>query len=172
MGWAFGLGLERLAMVLFSIPDIRLFWSTDPRFLDQFQDGRISSFQSFSKFPPCFKDVSFWLPENHGSDPYHENYVFEVCRLLFCLPLMSTSKIIRCEAGDIVERVEKFDEFTHPKTGKKSQAFRITYRDVSRSPPYVCSSLTPNRNLTNAEVDEIQWRVRESLVHKLGVILR
>jgi hypothetical protein len=24
--WAFGLGLERLAMVLFSVPDIRLFW--------------------------------------------------------------------------------------------------------------------------------------------------
>ncbi len=26
-GWAFGLGLERLAMRLFDIPDIRLFWS-------------------------------------------------------------------------------------------------------------------------------------------------
>lgn len=36
-GWAFGLGLERLAMILFDIPDIRLFWSTDPRFLSQFE---------------------------------------------------------------------------------------------------------------------------------------
>ena len=35
-GWAFGIGLERLAMKLYSIPDIRLFWSDDPGFLVQF----------------------------------------------------------------------------------------------------------------------------------------
>lgn len=38
IGWAFGLGLERLAMRLYSIPDIRLFWSCDSGFLSQF-DG-------------------------------------------------------------------------------------------------------------------------------------
>ena len=36
VGWAFGLGLERLAMKLYNIPDIRLFWSNDPGFLGQF----------------------------------------------------------------------------------------------------------------------------------------
>ena len=36
LGWAFGVGLERLSMLLFDIPDIRLFWSKDPRFLNQF----------------------------------------------------------------------------------------------------------------------------------------
>lgn len=30
--WAFGLGLERFAMKLFDIPDVRLFWSEDERF--------------------------------------------------------------------------------------------------------------------------------------------
>ncbi len=37
IGWAFGLGLERLAMKLYSIPDIRLFWSNDSGFLSQFK---------------------------------------------------------------------------------------------------------------------------------------
>ena len=34
VAWAFGLGLERLAMVLFDVPDIRLFWSQDERFIN------------------------------------------------------------------------------------------------------------------------------------------
>jgi phenylalanyl-tRNA synthetase alpha subunit len=36
---ACSLGLERLAMVLFEIPDIRLFWTSDQRFLKQFKAG-------------------------------------------------------------------------------------------------------------------------------------
>lgn len=35
-GFAFGLGLERLAMIKYNIPDIRLFYSGDLRFIEQF----------------------------------------------------------------------------------------------------------------------------------------
>ena len=70
-----------------------------------------------------------------------------------------TFQVIRNVAGDLVEKVELFDEFVHPKTGRKSQAYRVNYRHM-------------DRNLTNEEVDEIQLAVRAELVAKLGVQLR
>lgn len=101
-GWAFGLGLERIAMVLFSIPDIRLFWSQDARFLSQFRPGEITTFKPYSKYPECYKDMSFWLPPfvSKGSEGgsaaggkgkvWHEND--------FC-------ELVREVAGDLVESV-------------------------------------------------------------------
>lgn len=85
-------------MVLFSIPDIRLFWSTDPRFLSQFSQGKITTFKPYSKYPECYKDMSFWLPPTakEGSAQggkgkvWHEND--------FC-------ELVREVAGDLVESV-------------------------------------------------------------------
>jgi len=76
VGWAFGIGLERIAMLLYSIPDIRLFWSKDTRFLSQFSESKpIQRFVPFSKYPACFKDVSFWLRSSSnaagGASPIH-----------------------------------------------------------------------------------------------------
>ena len=71
-GWAFGLGLERLAMVLFSIPDIRLFWTEDKRFIKQFKEGQITTFKPYSKYPPCYKDISFWIPESFEPNDFFE----------------------------------------------------------------------------------------------------
>ena len=90
MGWAFGLGLERISMILNSIPDIRLFWSTDPRFLSQFSadPSKISTFKPYSRYPSCHKDVSFWLSKE---TTMHEN---DLCDL------------VRDVAGDLVEDVK------------------------------------------------------------------
>ena len=35
-GWAFGFGIERIAMIRYGINDIRLFYENDKRFLEQF----------------------------------------------------------------------------------------------------------------------------------------
>ncbi len=36
-GFAFGLGIERVAMIKYGVPDMRLFVEGDVRFLEQFQ---------------------------------------------------------------------------------------------------------------------------------------
>ena len=154
LGWAFGIGLERVAMLLYSIPDIRLFWSNDPRFLSQFSNlESISTYVPFSKYPACYKDVSFWLRSSSSSagggskanaQDFHENDVME---------------IVRDIGGDLVEDVRLSDEFTHPATGRKSFCYRINYRSLERT-------------LTNEETNKLHEDVRKSLVEKLSVELR
>ncbi|XP_053715123.1 phenylalanine--tRNA ligase, mitochondrial isoform X1 [Synchiropus splendidus] len=140
VGWAFGLGLERLAMILYNIPDIRLFWSQDPRFLSQFRVEDVQqpvcfqvsgwslpllvlpslslslALQPLSKFPPLHNDVSFWLPE--------EPHLFTVNDFY---------ELVRSVGGDLVEKVQLVDQFTHPETGRRSLCFRITYRHMERT---------------------------------------
>ncbi|KAF2470605.1 phenylalanine-tRNA synthetase [Lindgomyces ingoldianus] len=156
LGWAFGLGLERIAMLLYSIPDIRLFWSTDARFLSQFSSAApIRRFVPFSKYPTCFKDVSFWLRSSSSAAgglsrnalspvDFHENDVMEIARDV---------------CGDLVEDVRLVDEFVHPKTGRKSLCYRTNYRSLERT-------------LTNDETNQLHERFRQQLVEKLGVELR
>ncbi|KAN0071254.1 hypothetical protein V8E54_010685 [Elaphomyces granulatus] len=152
VGWAFGIGIERMAMLLFNIPDIRLFWSQDDRFLSQFTAGEITRFEPFSKHPACYKDVAFWLNSSAssggsaagGAMPFHENDVME---------------IVRDVAGDLVEDVKLVDEFTHPNTDRKSLCYRVNYRSLERT-------------LTNKETNDLHNRVRERLVERAGVELR
>ncbi|CCG80646.1 Phenylalanyl-tRNA synthetase,mitochondrial [Taphrina deformans PYCC 5710] len=113
IGWAFGLGLERIAMILFGIPDIRLFWSQDARFLTQFSGNEVVAFREYSKYPANRKDMSFWVPEE-----FQENDFMEIARTV---------------AGDLIEDVKLVDTFVHPKTQKQSRCYRINYRSMDRS---------------------------------------
>ncbi|KAG7488673.1 hypothetical protein MATL_G00037570 [Megalops atlanticus] len=140
MGWAFGLGLERLAMVLYGIPDIRLFWSEDERFLEQFRLPHIDdavTFKPLSKYPPLTNDISFWLPAAN----YTENDFYD---------------LVRSIGGDLVERVSLIDQFTHPKTEKVSHCYRITYRHMERT-------------LTQEEVRIVHQAIEKAAEQDLGV---
>jgi phenylalanyl-tRNA synthetase alpha chain len=107
--WAFGLGLERLAMVMFDIPDIRLFWSTDKRFLDQFKQGQITKFRPFSKYEICYKDVSFFINSQFSYN--------DLCA------------IARDEDPDnLIESIKLTDQFF--KKDQESHCYRVTYRSM------------------------------------------
>jgi len=38
-GFAFGMGVERIAQLIYRVPDLRMYWENDVRFLDQFAAG-------------------------------------------------------------------------------------------------------------------------------------
>ncbi len=137
--WAFGLGLERLAMILFKIPDIRYFWTEDERFISQFKTGEMIEFKPYSSYPEINRDLAFWT----DSDFAHNN---------FC-------EIVRETGGDLVENVTMVDTFNHPKTGKTSKCYRITYR-------------SNDRTLTNEEINQIQEVVKSISVERLSVEIR
>lgn len=107
--WAMGLGLERLAMVMYDIPDIRLFWSLDKRFLNQFRPGQVNKFQPFSKYEVCYKDVSFFLSEKFS---YND--------------LCSIARDV--DANNWIESIRLIDEFSAK--GRTSQCYRMMYRSM------------------------------------------
>lgn len=144
IGWAFGIGLERIAMCLYKIPDIRLFWSTDSGFLSQFQVDNINdpiTYKPISQYPQCTNDISFWLPQD---------------RIYACNDFYD---LVRSVGGDIIEQVVLVDEFKHPKSGKNSHCYRIIYRHMEKT-------------LTHEEVNVVHENIARNAQEQLGVTVR
>ncbi len=110
-GWAFGFGIERLAMASMDLPDIRLLWSTDERVKKQLKLGQ--KFNEVSKFPPITRDISFIVSKDFVPNNYFD--------------------LIRDIGGELVEQVELLDKYEN---AEKFGADKIsyTYRVVYRSP--------------------------------------
>lgn len=170
IGWAFGIGLERLAMILYNIPDIRLFWSTDSGFLCQFDESKTTAemqYKSVSKYNQCYMDVSFWLPDTYTLEDF---------------PINSFYALVREVGGDLVEQVctqkqtltnrtflilfilfffqvKIIDKFFHPKEKKNSLCFRIIYRHMER-------------DLTKDEVNVVHGQIRDDVKKEFNVIHR
>lgn len=114
-GWAFGFGLERLAIVSMELPDIRLLWSKDERVKKQLNLGQ--KYKEVSKFPPVLRDISFVVEK----EKFVLNNYFDA---------------IRKVGGDLVEEVQLIDKYENPQKfgeGKISYTFRITYRHLDKT---------------------------------------
>ncbi len=113
-GWAFGFGLERLAIVGMELPDIRLLWSEDPRVIKQLKLG--TKFMEVSKFPPVVRDISFVVENTFIPNDYFD--------------------LVRDTAPNLVEEVALIDKYENTEKfgeGKVSYAYRVTYRSLDKT---------------------------------------
>lgn len=113
-GWAFGFGIERLAITSMELPDIRLLWSDDERVKKQLVLGQ--PFKEVSKYPPTIRDISFIVKSDFVPNNYFD--------------------LVREVAGDIVEQVELIDKYENASKlgeGNVSYAYRVTYRSIDRT---------------------------------------
>ncbi|MEK7622200.1 MAG: hypothetical protein AAB415_03400 [Patescibacteria group bacterium] len=139
-GWAFGFGLERLAILNMNLPDIRLLWSDDPRVKKQLELGR--QYAEVSKYPPITRDISFIVPDSFVPNNYFD--------------------LIRDLGGNLVEEVTLLDKYENAAkfgAGKVSYTFRLVYRH-------------PERTLTNAEINDLDNKIRERTAGEFSASIR
>lgn len=113
-GWAFGFGLERLAIANMNLPDIRLLWSKDSRVVKQLKLGQ--KYVPVSKYPPATRDISFVVSKDFVPNNYFD--------------------LIRDFGGNLVEQVELLDKYENPEkfgADKISYTYRIIYRSPEKT---------------------------------------
>lgn len=140
-GWAFGLGLERLAIISMELPDIRLLWSSDERVTKQLTLG--NKFKEVSKYPAIVRDISF-LVESSNFAP---NDYFD---------------LVRDVVGDMAEEMALVDEYENAEkfgAGKKSYAYRITYRSLDHT-------------LTDEEINNLHKKLEEETAKVFSAVIR
>lgn len=96
--------------------------------------------QGVSKFPSLYQDISFWLSDSSFSS----NDFYDLARTV---------------GGDLVEQVDIIDQFTNPKNGRVSHAYRVTYRHM-------------HKNLTTQEINLVQQELRDRVEKDLMCTVR
>ncbi|QQR50371.1 hypothetical protein IPF86_00405 [Candidatus Nomurabacteria bacterium] len=140
-GWAFGFGLERLAIIGMELPDIRLLWSEDDRVKKQLKLGQ--KFKEVSKYPAIIRDISFIV----DAEAFAPNNYFD---------------LVRDVVGDLAEEMALVDEYENAEkfgSGKKSYAYRITYRSLDRT-------------LTDEEINKMHKTLEEETQKTFNATIR
>ena len=134
-GWAFGFGLERLAIIGMELPDIRLLWSKDPRVVKQLKLGNkyniITIKKQYYTINAITRDISFIVKNDFIPNNYFD--------------------LVRDLAPGLIEEVSLLDKYENEaKFGKGniSYAYRIIYRSIDRT-------------LTNQEIDVLHKKLEE-----------
>ncbi|MDD3102028.1 MAG: hypothetical protein PHE59_02695 [Patescibacteria group bacterium] len=101
-----------------------------------------SKFKEVSKYPATTRDISFVIDKNINLNNYYE--------------------IVRDFAENLIEEVKFLDSYENEEKfgkDKKSYTFRIVYR-------------SPEKTLTNEEINKIQDEIRQKTVQDLNAVLR
>ena len=157
-GWAFGIGIERLCMILYGIPDIRLFWTTDDKFIDQFKGKTCLDeikFVPYSNIPPLIKDISFWL-NTDDVEKTTDDFTWKLTNDFY--------DCVRTVCDNNIEKVELLDHFHHPKKDRYSNTWRFTF---SCTDPKI-----KNRDEYNDMCNAQMMHIRDALVASLGLEIR
>eukprot|EP00058_Branchiostoma_floridae_P026161 XP_002611651.1 hypothetical protein BRAFLDRAFT_117111 [Branchiostoma floridae] len=143
----FTLNLDMIALLKFNIPDIRLLWTEDEHFYEQF---RVQShpaipsvtYQEFSKFPPSYSyDISFW--ENPDADFCEDDFMM----------------LLREVGHDVIKEATVIDRYSQPETGRRSWCYRLTFQ-------------APDRALGTCHVKEIMEELGKRLGQDMGLQVR
>ncbi|XP_030293412.1 ferredoxin-fold anticodon-binding domain-containing protein 1 [Sparus aurata] len=136
------LNLDLLAVLLFSIPDWRLLWSHDPRFLKQFalRPSPGKPFHPFSLYSEHISfDISFWTGPTWEEKKFHA--------------------VVREASHGTVEQVKRIDAFSHPDLSQTSYCYRLTYHSHTHALSHT-QALEFHKNLESLLASQLHVTIR------------
>lgn len=142
VAWAFGMGLDRLTMIQYQIPDIRLLWTEDRRFLDQFNVDNPETkiiYKPISKYLSRETDISFWIPEDYSPSDFYD--------------------LVRSVGGNTIEKVSLIDTYHDSKKGRTSHCYSISYQHMEKA-------------IKPEEVKQLHANIETLAAQQLGVVIR
>jgi phenylalanyl-tRNA synthetase alpha chain len=136
---------DRIAMILYDIPDIRILSSKNEKFTSLFakdSSGNISEHCSAGVCPTYQREVVFVVPQNIKTLAFQYQFY----------------ELVRVSAEDVVQKVELIDQFQHPRSKIPIQRYRITYKSWEKT-------------LSEIEVNDHHSAIEELAVSKFNVRL-
>jgi len=135
-GLAMGLGLDRLAMLVKSIPDIRLLRSTDARIASQMND--LATYREVSSMPPVRRDLSIAIAEGTTPEELGDRVRAALAERVSAVEEIA---VVSETAHDALPEIARARLGMRP--GQKNVLLRVVLRDLGKT-------------LTDAEANDLR----------------